>query len=301
MTLVVRRDHGLPYSKGLMAQGLMATGLSPARAYELAREVEARLDERGEPAIAVEELRALVAGVLEAHEGARAVERWHRSERVDRLDRPLVVLLGGTAGTGKSTLATTLAHRLGITRMTSTDMIRHILRTFFAADVMPDVHCSSFEARRAVGQLAPEGTDLDLLGFRLQAEHVASAVRALVDRAVAERTPILLEGVHLVPGLLPDALHERGLVVHAVLAVEDEAVHRSHFELRGEAAARGPTARYLDSFPTIRKLQAHLVERAEAEGVPVIRTVALDDAVTEMLELVLAAVGVAEVPGVPAA
>ena len=294
MTLVARRDHGLPYSKGLMAQSLMATGLSPSRSYELAQELERRLDVRAQPSIGVEELRALVEAVLAAEEGEGAVERWRRWQRVDRLDSPLVVLIGGTAGTGKSTLATTLAHRLGITRLTSTDMIRHILRTFFAQDVMPDVHCSSFEARRAVRQLAPEGTDLDLLGFRLQAEHVGSAVRALVDRAIAERTPILLEGVHLVPGLLPDAVRERALVVHAILAVDDEEVHRSHFELRGDAQSRGPTTRYLDSFPTIRKLQGHLVESAEAAGVPIVRTVALDDAVSEMLALVLAAVGVQE-------
>ncbi|HEX8104444.1 MAG TPA: hypothetical protein VF533_17645 [Solirubrobacteraceae bacterium] len=292
MTLVARRDHGLPYSKGLMAQSLMATGLSPERSYELAFELERRLEVRALPSISVEELRGMVEAVLGEREGDGAVERWRRWQRVDRLDSPLVVLIGGTAGTGKSTLATTIAHRLGITRLTSTDMIRHILRTFFAVDVMPDVHCSSFEARRAVRQLAPEGTDLDLLGFRLQAEHVASAVRALVDRAITERTPILLEGVHLVPGLLPDDVRSRALVVHAVLAVEDEEAHRSHFELRGEAQARGPTARYLDSFATIRKLQDHLVEAAEAAGVPVIRTVALDDAVAEMLGLVMAAVGV---------
>jgi len=292
MTLVVRRDAGLPYSKGLMAQSLMATGLAPDRSHELARVIEARLWARGEPTVPVGELRALAEAVILKQEGEAAAERWRRWQRVDRLDRPLVILLGGTAGTGKSTVATTLAHRLGITRLTSTDMIRHILRAFFAQEVMPDVHCSSFEARRVVEHLPAEGTDLDLLGFGIQAEHVASAVRAIVDRAATERTPLVLEGVHLVPGMLPADLVARTVVVHAVLAVEDEALHRSHFELRSEAQARGPASRYLEQLPTIRKLQAHLVARAEALDVPVIRTVGLDDAVAELLGLVFAAVGV---------
>ena len=35
--VVVRSDYGLPYSKGLMAQSIMATGLPPERSFALAR------------------------------------------------------------------------------------------------------------------------------------------------------------------------------------------------------------------------------------------------------------------------
>jgi 2-phosphoglycerate kinase len=290
MTLVVRGETALPYSKGLMSQSIMATGLAPARAYELAQRIEGRL-----PAdrIAVEELRALAEAVLNEDEGAEALERYRRWQGLHALDRPLVILLGGTAGTGKSTVATALAGRLGITRLTSTDMIRHILRTFFAEDVMPDVHVSSFEARRAVGNLAGDGDDPDLLGFRVQAEHVGSAVRAIVQRAVDERTPLILEGVHLVPGVLPDELHERAVVVHAMLAVEDADEHRGHFEVRADAEARGPVTRYLDQLATIRKLQDYLVARATAAGLPVVANRSVDEAIGEVLTLVLDAVAAA--------
>ena len=40
----MHKGHGLPYSKGLMAQAISATGLSPGRAFELARVIEERLD-----------------------------------------------------------------------------------------------------------------------------------------------------------------------------------------------------------------------------------------------------------------
>jgi 2-phosphoglycerate kinase len=291
--VVRRRDYGLPYSKGLMAQSIMATGLAPARSYELARLIEERLAHNGESEISVPELRTLTEAVLREHEGAAAVTRFNRWQRLDRLDRTLVVLIGGTAGTGKSTLATSLAHRLGITRLTATDMIRHVLRTFFATDVMPDVHYSSFEARAAV-RLHDDADDLDLLGFRAQAEHVGSGVRAIIERALRERTPLVLEGVHLVPGLLPRELLDRALVVHVVLVVPDESTHRSHFEMRGEAQARGPAKRYTESLPTIRKLQDYLVERAQREGVPVIANEALDDSLAAVLGLVLEAVASVE-------
>ena len=287
--IVRRRGFGLPYSKGLLAQSVMATGVPAARAYEVARTIEQRLRQRALPDISTAELRDLTDDVLLREEGAAAVERLRRWREIDRLDRPLVILIGGTAGTGKSTVATLLAHHLGITRLTATDMIRHVLRTFFALEVMPDVHCSSFEARRAV-RLHDDAEDLDLLGFRMQAERVASGARAIIERAISERTPLILEGVHLVPGIFLRELLERAIVVHAVLVVRDEATHRSHFEMRSEAHARGPAARYIRSLPTIRKLQRYLVQRAEREGVPVIENDIVDESLGRMLELVSEAI-----------
>jgi 2-phosphoglycerate kinase len=39
MPLPLGGEHGLPYSRGLMARALMAVGVSPDRAYGLARRV----------------------------------------------------------------------------------------------------------------------------------------------------------------------------------------------------------------------------------------------------------------------
>lgn len=288
--VVIRRQHSrLPYSRGVMAQSIMATGIAPARAYDLARQIGERLKATSGGDVSISDLRALTEATLMAEEGSGAVERFRAWQRLDRLDRPLVVLIGGTAGTGKSTLATSLAHRLGISRLTSTDIIRNVLRAFFSLDVMPDVHYSSFEAGRAV-RLHDDGEDVDLLGFRVQAEHVVSGVGAIIDRAVQERTPLILEGVHLVPGILPAELLRRGLVVQVVLAVRDEATHRSHFTMRSEAQARGPSSRYLDQLDRIRKLQGYLVERAEREGVRVLVNDELDKSLATLLDMVIQAV-----------
>src|SRR4051812_29472271 len=93
--VVMSREHGLPYSKGLMAQSMMAAGLPPGRSWELARAVEGRLGARGEPTISVPELRALAEDVLGDEVGEGAVRRFRHWQRLDRLDRPLVVLIGG--------------------------------------------------------------------------------------------------------------------------------------------------------------------------------------------------------------
>jgi 2-phosphoglycerate kinase len=273
-TIVVHKGHGLPYSKGLTAQSLSAIGLSPERSFELARLVELRLAERGADQIDVAGLHALVEEVLRSEEGDSAVRRFRDWRRLDRLERPLVILIGGTTGVGKSTLATMLAARLGITRVIATDVIRQVLRAFFTNEAMPSVHHSAFEAG---------GVE----GYRAQAGRVGTAISAIVERAAREGGPLVVEGVHVVPGSLDGELRARCLVVEAMVVVEDEERHRGHFSHRRGAR---PPQRYLARFEEIRALQAWLAGRARERGVAVIDNENVDVALGRLMDRVLDAV-----------
>jgi 2-phosphoglycerate kinase len=264
---------GLPYSKGLMTQALSPTGLAPARAWALARVIEQRLDADGIDVIESSALRTLTEEVLEQEEGQAAVERYRDWERLTELDRPLVLLLSGTTGVGKSTLATMAAHRLGVTRVIATDVIRQVLRASFSRDFMPSVHSSAFE--------------VDMEGYAEQAEAVGTGVAAIVERACDEGTPIVIEGVHVAPGMLSKELGRRCLVVEAVLVVEDEDLHRAHFEARGD---RRPAERYVARFDQIRLIQDHLTGKASALGVAVIDNANIDEALGRVMDLVIHAV-----------
>ncbi len=273
-TIVTHRARsGLPYSKGLMMQSLSATGLAPARAWALARLVEQRLEGDGIEAIESSALRTLVEEVLEQEEGRAAVERYRDWEKLNQLDRPLVLLLAGTTGVGKSTLATMAAHRLGVTRVIATDVIRQVLRASFSRDFMPSVHSSAFE--------------VDMEGYAEQAEAVGTGVTAIVERACAEGTPIVIEGVHVAPGMLSNELAGRCLVVEAVLVVEDEDLHRAHFEARGD---RRPAERYVARFDQIRHIQDQLTGKASARKVAVIDNANIDEALGRVMDLVIHAV-----------
>jgi 2-phosphoglycerate kinase len=83
-------------------------------------------------------------------------------------------------------------------------------------------------------------------------------------------------------------------VVEAVVAIEDEDAHRSHFSLRG---GDRPAKRYLRRFEQIRKLQDHLVDRARERGAPVIDATNLDAAVLAAMELVRNAVSAERAQG----
>lgn len=211
-----------------------------------------------------------------------------RLDALRELEMPLIVLVGGATGTGKSTVATEVAHRLGITRVTSTDVVRQTMRAFFSREFMPSIHYSSFEAGAAVRVPEDETADPTLLGFLEQTRNVLVGVKAVISRAIEEGYSLVLEGVHLVPGSISTST--RGAVVcHCLLAIEDDEEHANHFWSR-DAASEGlrPFEKYLAALPEIRRIQNYLVARAGKAGIPVIDNPSVDTAVDGVIELVLA-------------
>src|SRR5581483_10584918 len=192
----------------------------------LARRVGDDLAARGTDVVELGRLEAHAVESLGEVEGREALRQLRRYQELRELDRPIVILIGGATGTGKSTVATEIAYRLGITRVTSTDFIRQTMRAFFADDFMPTIHYSSFEAGLAV----PEADDPVVAGFLEQARQVMVGARASIERA-------LLEGVHLVPGLLPYPL-DGALCSACVLEISDETAHAQHFFTREAGEAR---------------------------------------------------------------
>jgi 2-phosphoglycerate kinase len=281
-------EDGLPFSKGMMARALMASGVAATSAYELARRAELDLERRNAVALDLDRLHELAVEVLGEAPAERATRRLRRWQNFQELDLPLILLVGGGTGTGKSTLATESAHRLGITRVTSTDFVRQTMRAFFARDFMPSIHYSSFEARLALSKAEEEETgDAALLGFLDQARNVLVGVEAAIDRALEEGWSMVLEGIHLVPGMFAVA-RERALVVQCVVAISDEPHHRGHFVMRDVSSAGDrPVDKYIAGFPEIRLIQDYIVERARRHDVPVIENTSIDRALEAVLDLVL--------------
>jgi 2-phosphoglycerate kinase len=275
-------ELGLPYSRGLMARSLMAAGVAGYRAYALASRVHDELRERGLDRIEIERLEALAVEMLGEEEGRESVQRLRRFHELRELDLPLMVFIGGATGTGKSTVATELAYRFGITRVTSTDFVRQTMRAFFSSDFMPSIHQSSFEARDAF----PDAEDPLEFGFLQQARNVLVGVRASSERALHEGWSLVLEGVHLVPGMVEMPRPEEAVSVYVVLSIENEDEHVRHFHFRDEDSER-PESRYLERFEDIRRLQELIVTRARREGVPVIENEDADRAARTVADLVL--------------
>lgn len=292
--LMVLEEDGpsLPFSRGVLARSLTAIGLGPELSHHLAKRVEEGLWREGGPTVRREDVRRWVRRLLLEEAGAEFARRYELMRTVRRPERPIVIQVGGTAGVGKSELAAELAYRLGIARVVSSDSIRQALRSLVSPDLSPVLHASSYTAWLA--ELLPdERTGARpqrrrvIRGFQSQVMQLGTALEAVAARNVDEATSMVVEGIHVVPGVSPKPV-EGAITVELMLRIEDEEVHRSRFDRReGKTGARRPKEPYLEHFTEIRLLQEYLVARAEDAGVPVLDVSDLDRAVERSVERVL--------------
>ncbi len=287
--IIDEQKHELPFSKGLTAGAIMATGLPPQNAYDIASSIEERLFGEDRFEIVAEELHELIFDTLKEEMGEKYALNYRKYYSLSRLDRPLVILIGGATGVGKSTVATMLAARLGIVRIVSTDAVREVMRAFFSPELMPAIHSSSFDAAGALRQPLPRSVDPVVAGFSEQTVAVAVGVKALVERARTEGTHLIIEGAHIVPGFIDLKLYEKSaMLVQIVISVRDQDLHRSHFYLR-ELDTQGtrPFDRYVANFDNIRTIQDYILEQADTFKVKVVDSIGLDSTLAEVIEHII--------------
>ena len=290
--MVVEGDgHELPYSRGILAQSLTAIGLGPELSHNLAKRVEDALWRRGDVRVERHDLRAEVTRLLVEEAGEEFARRYNLMRVVRRPERPIVVLIGGAAGVGKSAIASELGYRLGIPRIVSTDSVRQALRSLISPNLSPVLHASTYLAWQA--ELLPSELPNAqprrkrvIRGFQAQVQQLATALTAIVERNVQEAVSLVVEGVHLVPGISPGALDVEATVIELVLVVESEERHARHFGMR-EGKTQRKSDEYLTHLPEIRVLQDFIVDHARAAGVPVIEASDFDRAIERAVEHVL--------------
>jgi 2-phosphoglycerate kinase len=262
---VTGRGEPEPFSKGHLSQSLLAAALDPHDAFDVAREIE----------------RAFEALTRQA--SVQAAERYLVWRKYQDPERPVIVLLGGAAGVGKTSLALEVAHRLGIGRMLSTDSIRQIMRIMLSQDLIPTIYASSYNAHKL---LPPEsqGEDPVIEGFLSQASTVSVGVRASMDRAIAENASLVMDGVSLVPGLI-DLNAYAGLadVIFLMISTLDEDAFESRFVARAASARQRAPHRYLENLDSILRIQNHLLELADRHDVPIVDNVSFDQSVLRII------------------
>lgn len=293
---VVYEGHEQPFSKGVLAGSIHAAGVDLDRAYALVTELEGKLRSEDVHQVTRAELARRVDDLLERNIGKSATHRYRTIRRIHRLPRPVVVYIGGSSGTGKSSLALELAPLLRIYRVTATDTVRQVMRMVFTPNILPALHRSTFdppgpyEAEQidlATGHGSEPGSAERLrAGYDEQATRVCVGVRAVVERAIAENMSIIVEGVHLRPGIVPfPDLEGAAYQVPLVLAAPEPEEHRMRMLTRAPAGERRAN-RYIEGFRAIRTINDHLLQLAEANDIPLVDTFTDDQAALHTLQLV---------------
>ncbi len=281
--ILVEGEDTVPFSKGILSLSLQAAGLDPSAAYSIAREVEDRLVREQEASISRVGLRRMIYEHLEQQHGTEFGRRYLLWRHLKTPDKPVVVLIGGATGTGKTTIANELAHRLGIGKVLSTDTIRQIMRMMISPDLLPAIHRSSFEAWKD----HPGGERAVVEAFREQSRRVLIGVQALLDRALQENDSLIIDGVHLVPGAMDfKGIEEKSYLIPILVSTLRRKDHLERFPLRQQSAGNRVAKRYRDNFEAIVEIQSHLLDAAEEYEVPIVDNRSFDETVVSVLSAV---------------
>ncbi len=166
---------------------------------------------------------------------------------------PILVLVAGATGVGKSTTAVKIANQHSFARLLSTDAIREIMRVVDATDDSA-LHRSSFS----------KGESGDaVLDWQDTCKAVEAGILATIERARREGIDLRLEGVHLEPSsrLLRSWQDSGGIALGIIMHVEDEAQHTSFLKQRESHSFRNAD-RYISALPRIRSIQESLKDKA---------------------------------------
>ncbi len=123
--------------------------------------------------------------------------------------------------------------------------------------------------------------------FREQTIRVLVGVRAMLERAVQENTSLVVDGVHLVPGLMGFAdLESKAYIAPVVISTLNKANYLERFPARESKAADRSAKKYRDNFDSILQIQDYILEMAEDHDVPIIENSNLDETVASILTVI---------------
>jgi 2-phosphoglycerate kinase len=293
-TILVERTgvQTLPFSRGELRQSLESCGLSTEQAMAIVARIYDHLVRKGVTRISSRKLGYMIYRYLRRELGPEAAQRYLVWVDYRHGTRPLIILIGGTAGCGKSTLATELASKFDIVRTQSTDMLREVMRMMLPNRLLPILHTSSFDAWKTLPAHAlAEATDPETRladGYRTQVALISVASEAVIQRAIKERVSLILEGVHTHPSLLNNIPRDNdATIVPIMLSVADPDNLRRRFKGRGKQAPNRRAERYLKGFDAIWQLQSFLKAEAEQARIPVITNDDRQEAVNQVMKIIL--------------
>jgi len=282
-----------PFSSELHRRDLEAIGLNLAESLKIATKLRRHLFREKLAQVSSYQIAVLTYELLKDMPslGPAVAQRWKAWREFLASGRPLILVIGGTTGCGKSTIATALADRLGIARMQSTDLLREVMRAMYSSEQFPALHTSSYDAWRGLPQEVdePDETVNQVVeaGFRAQVKLVSIASEAVISRAVREHESLIVEGVHAHPELTAGISDDGPLVLHVVLAVLKRRTLKERLSGRATRAVKRRAERYLDHFEEIWQLQSYLLSEADRTNTPIIVNTDRDETVREIMRTLL--------------
>jgi 2-phosphoglycerate kinase len=280
-----------PFSVGIISHCLESCAIPRDTAQKGARLIYETLKAEGQKEIGHIALRRIIYETLMRHGEGSGARRYLSWRRFQSSAEPLILLIGGVAGTGKRLVTTEVAYRMDIVRTQSTIMMREIIRSYLAPHVVPTLEYSSFEAWRGLptirGRKRKKTGNAVITGFMSQFGNVKMALQASVNRAINEAQSLIVDGVLVLPWELDlKELDKRSIVVPVMLAAMRKKNLLKRLKQRDLEQRHRSSGHYSQHLDDIWELQSYLLTQADRASIPIIPDSDVETTIREVLELI---------------
>lgn len=285
--IIKAENYDYPYSRGLLATRMMVTGIDLVDAYKTAEAIAIELELEDIWELTEVELNKLVSDILEKEGKKLYAERYRNYLKLQNMYEPIIILVGGATGIGKSTIALNVASRLNIASIVGTDIIREVMRKVLSRDLIPSLHASSYSAHKSLREYVSPIYNKVIIGFEEHARLVVPPIEAVISRALIEGISLVIDGTHILPSIVsPEILHSPN-VIPVTLFLSNEEDHLSRFHERARTKVmRKPLEEYLEHFQDIRIIHDYLVEQAKLHSIPLVENLLIEVTIRKLLDLV---------------
>ncbi len=176
--------------------------------------------------------------------------------------KPIILLIGGTAGVGKTTIGKSVSEKCNIAHRMGTGFIREIVRNRIKKDENSALFTYTFRS------------DDPVKTIRSQAKILRKDILGVIARAKKEGTSIIIEGNHLLPEIYS------GIKGTKLILLKVSAKKKHVRMLNGKTHAKRKIGE--KDIRNIRKIQDYLIKTGEKKKVLIIE----NDSIPKTTEII---------------
>jgi 2-phosphoglycerate kinase len=195
--------------------------------------------------------------------------------------KPRILLIGGAAGVGKSTISLELAHRLGIKQVVDVDSIREVLRGERNQEECPYLFYDSFTAWK---HKKNESRKAVIESFIKYCKTISKSVKRIIERADVLGKDVIIEGIQLMPSLFKEYLKKDN--VKLIIIETEYGKHTANFCSRKKEFHNMDISEYMKQFKKIRQIHDFIVFDAKKNRCITIKNINIKKSVNKIAEMI---------------